>query len=116
MLGHLAGTAGPAPPPKRGIPPDCTPRFQVRRTSLHGSAQRRGPGGRPLLCRACRDARGIPIFAAPASRERIGRKRTMPAIENVLASAYRVPTAAPESDGTAEWESTTIVLVELSAG
>ncbi|MGZ6142204.1 MAG: enolase C-terminal domain-like protein [Myxococcales bacterium] len=29
-------------------------------------------------------------------------------------AAYEVPTAAPESDGTAEWQSTTLVVVELS--
>jgi L-alanine-DL-glutamate epimerase-like enolase superfamily enzyme len=30
--------------------------------------------------------------------------------------AYEIPTDAPESDGTLEWESTTIVVVELEAG
>lgn len=37
-------------------------------------------------------------------------------IERVEVSAYRVPTDAPESDGTYEWDSTTIVVVELFAG
>ncbi|MGH8213880.1 MAG: enolase C-terminal domain-like protein [Rhodanobacteraceae bacterium] len=32
------------------------------------------------------------------------------------ASAYTVPTDAPESDGTLEWDSTTLVLVEVQAG
>jgi L-alanine-DL-glutamate epimerase-like enolase superfamily enzyme len=32
------------------------------------------------------------------------------------ASAYKVPTDAPESDGTLEWNSTTLVLVEIEAG
>jgi L-alanine-DL-glutamate epimerase-like enolase superfamily enzyme len=36
-------------------------------------------------------------------------------IENVTATAYTVPTDRPESDGTAEWDSTTIVVVEVSA-
>ena len=31
-------------------------------------------------------------------------------------SAFKVPTDAPESDGTLEWTSTTLVLVELEAG
>jgi endo-1,4-beta-xylanase len=36
------------------------------------------------------------------------------AIERIEASAYRVPTDSPESDGTLEWDSTTLVLVELA--
>jgi L-alanine-DL-glutamate epimerase-like enolase superfamily enzyme len=35
------------------------------------------------------------------------------AIEQVEISAYVVPTVAPESDGTAEWSSTTMVVAEL---
>lgn len=38
------------------------------------------------------------------------------AVERVEVSVYRVPTDFPESDGTAEWDSTTVLLVELSAG
>ncbi len=37
-------------------------------------------------------------------------------IERVEVSAYKVPTDAPESDGTYEWDSTTIVVVETYAG
>jgi L-alanine-DL-glutamate epimerase-like enolase superfamily enzyme len=37
-------------------------------------------------------------------------------IERLAASAYVVPTDAPESDGTLSWDSTTIVLVEITAG
>ncbi|HWE37814.1 MAG TPA: enolase C-terminal domain-like protein [Isosphaeraceae bacterium] len=37
-------------------------------------------------------------------------------IEGLAASAYRVPTDAPESDGTIAWDSTTLVLVEAMAG
>jgi len=36
-------------------------------------------------------------------------------IEAVVVSAYRVPTATPESDGTFEWDSTTLVLVDIHA-
>jgi len=37
-------------------------------------------------------------------------------IESLEVSAYTVPTDAPESDGTLRWNSTTIVLVEATAG
>jgi L-alanine-DL-glutamate epimerase-like enolase superfamily enzyme len=38
-------------------------------------------------------------------------------LERLLVSAYRVPTDRPhESDGTIEWDSTTLVLVEAAAG
>jgi L-alanine-DL-glutamate epimerase-like enolase superfamily enzyme len=37
-------------------------------------------------------------------------------IEAVIVSAYRIPTATPESDGTLEWDSTTLVLVQIEAG
>lgn len=36
-------------------------------------------------------------------------------IEKLTVSAYTIPTDAPESDGTLEWESTTIVIVEAEA-
>jgi L-alanine-DL-glutamate epimerase-like enolase superfamily enzyme len=38
------------------------------------------------------------------------------AVERLDVAAYTVPTDAPESDGTATWEATTIVLVEAHAG
>ncbi|WP_346797341.1 enolase C-terminal domain-like protein [Halomonas sp. Bachu 37] len=37
-------------------------------------------------------------------------------IETVEVSAYEIPTDAPESDGTLTWDTTTLVLVELSVG
>lgn len=37
-------------------------------------------------------------------------------VEEIAVSAYTIPTDAPESDGTAEWDSTTIVIVELQGG
>ena len=40
----------------------------------------------------------------------------MAEVDRVAISAYDVPTVAPESDGTAEWNKTTLVLAELSAG
>src|SRR5262249_39354126 len=37
-------------------------------------------------------------------------------IERIDVSAYNVPTDSSESDGTYEWDSTTMVLVEAAAG
>src|SRR5207237_2266476 len=37
-------------------------------------------------------------------------------IESLDVAAYTVPTATPESDGTFEWESTTLVAVHATAG
>jgi L-alanine-DL-glutamate epimerase-like enolase superfamily enzyme len=37
-------------------------------------------------------------------------------IKNVKASAYTIPTDAPEGDGTFKWNSTTLVLCEIRAG
>jgi len=39
-----------------------------------------------------------------------------PPIENVTARVFRIPTDAPEADGTIAWDHTTMVLVEISAG
>jgi L-alanine-DL-glutamate epimerase-like enolase superfamily enzyme len=41
--------------------------------------------------------------------------RVESAIEALHVSAYTIPTDAPESDGSFEWESTTLVVVELEA-
>jgi L-alanine-DL-glutamate epimerase-like enolase superfamily enzyme len=37
-------------------------------------------------------------------------------VESLVVSAFTVPTDKPESDGTAEWDSTTAVVVEAGAG
>jgi len=37
-------------------------------------------------------------------------------IDGVTSTAYRIPTDAPESDGTIRWSSTTIVVVEVTSG
>jgi len=37
-------------------------------------------------------------------------------IERIWARAYRIPTEEPESDGTLEWDSTTLVVAHASAG
>ena len=39
-----------------------------------------------------------------------------PEVEEVSVRAFEVPTDAPESDGTLEWSSTTMVLVSIRAG
>lgn len=44
-----------------------------------------------------------------------GRTGEIP-VDRLVVSVYRVPTDRPESDGTARWEATTLVLVEVDAG
>jgi L-alanine-DL-glutamate epimerase-like enolase superfamily enzyme len=39
-----------------------------------------------------------------------------PSITRAQVSAFTIPTATPESDGTLEWEATTLVLVEVDGG
>jgi len=39
-----------------------------------------------------------------------------PPIETVQAKAYRIPTDSPEADGTLSWDSTTLVVVDVTAG
>jgi L-alanine-DL-glutamate epimerase-like enolase superfamily enzyme len=44
------------------------------------------------------------------------QRLSRPSIERIAASCYTVPTETPESDGTLEWDKTTMVLVEATAG
>ena len=37
-------------------------------------------------------------------------------VEGLTARAYRIPTDAPEADGTIAWDDTTMVVVEARAG
>ncbi|MEJ7793662.1 MAG: enolase C-terminal domain-like protein [Gaiellaceae bacterium] len=46
----------------------------------------------------------------------VARARVEAPVERVAASAYTIPTDRPESDGTFEWDETTIVVVEVEAG
>lgn len=39
-----------------------------------------------------------------------------PGIRQTKVSAYRIPTESPESDGTLQWRSTALVLLERQAG
>ncbi len=43
-------------------------------------------------------------------------KKDNPCISGVQVSAFTIPTATPESDGTLEWNATTLVLVEIDGG
>jgi L-alanine-DL-glutamate epimerase-like enolase superfamily enzyme len=52
--------------------------------------------------------RAKPEIAVP---DRVGTP-----VERIQVSAYSVPTDGPESDGTLEWDKTTIVVVEATAG
>jgi L-alanine-DL-glutamate epimerase-like enolase superfamily enzyme len=47
---------------------------------------------------------------------RLGRHGRGPVIDAVEVSTYVIPTDAPESDGTLEWDRTTLVVVEIGAG
>lgn len=44
----------------------------------------------------------------------LDRQETLP-IEAVRVGAFRIPTDAPESDGTLEWHATTLIVVEIAA-
>lgn len=46
----------------------------------------------------------------------MGSDSSATAITSGRISGFRIPTDQPESDGTAEWDSTTVVVVELTAG
>ncbi len=43
-------------------------------------------------------------------------RRPDAAVERIEAKAYRIPTDAPESDGTLEWDATTLVVVDAEGG
>lgn len=47
---------------------------------------------------------------------RLGTPVARVPIDRVSVGAYRIPTDAPESDGTLSWDATTLVLVSLHAG
>ncbi|UGB45875.1 mandelate racemase [Frateuria edaphi] len=52
------------------------------------------------------DARPAPVATVPATRR----------IARIEVDAYRIPTDAPEADGTIAWDATTMVLARVSAG
>ncbi len=55
-----------------------------------------------------------PQSHTPASDDR--QRLVDTPVEEVLVSAYKIPTDAPESDGTYKWRSTTLIVVEAHAG
>ena len=57
-----------------------------------------------------------PLKKKRRSRSQITSSRDAVRIEDVRVSAYTIPTETPEADGTYEWDSTTIVIVELTGG
>src|SRR5438270_2023716 len=60
-----------------------------------------------------------PPFAACSQAGRRSSMRNHPnkiPVEALRVSAYTVPTDSPESDGTLEWDRTTLVLVEVEGG
>lgn len=72
----------------------------------------------PSLLSDARRAQGkatISPFAADLFRGFHIAVRDNPRIERVEVETFRVPTDAPESDGTLEWNSTTLVLVRAHA-
>lgn len=46
---------------------------------------------------------------------RATRTRAAVPVETIRAAAYRIPTDAPEADGTLAWDSTTLILVQVAA-
>src|SRR5207253_2557791 len=81
---------------------------------------RRGPrGGRrdeEVHRREAGRVQGIPAGAGPEEVSTSPGRRVEARVESVEVSAYEIPTEEPESDGTLEWDSTTIVVVEVSGG
>jgi L-alanine-DL-glutamate epimerase-like enolase superfamily enzyme len=45
-----------------------------------------------------------------------GRSLAAVAVDHMDVAAFTIPTVEPESDGTLEWDSTTIIVVEVAAG
>ena len=39
-----------------------------------------------------------------------------PVVDNVSATVYKIPTDAPEADGTLAWSSTTLVVAHVTGG
>src|SRR5207248_2114426 len=64
---------------------------------------------------AARQVAGVQGVAAGAALVALAT-RTAVAVEDVAVSTYEIPTDEPESDGTLEWDSTTVVVVEVRAG
>lgn len=55
----------------------------------------------------------VPVAQTVSTARRTGSEA--PSVQRLDVAVYRVPTATPEADGTIAWDSTTMVLVELTA-
>jgi L-alanine-DL-glutamate epimerase-like enolase superfamily enzyme len=59
---------------------------------------------------------GVALIERPAERVHTRTTRVNPRVEGLEVTTYEIPTDKPESDGTLEWDSTTIVVVEAFNG
>jgi L-alanine-DL-glutamate epimerase-like enolase superfamily enzyme len=55
-------------------------------------------------------------ISSGSQRERRRGSSQFEPVENIAVSTFTIPTDCPEADGTYEWDHTTVVLVEASAG
>src|SRR4051812_17345759 len=87
----------------------------VRPRVAHGERARAVPGGGRRRDR--RGARQLPPGVHPSRPHRgvAGAAGPRSAVE-LAVSTFKVPTDAPESDGTFEWDATTLVVVEADGG
>src|SRR5438270_1782419 len=63
-----------------------------------------------------REGARVDLMDPLSIRERNKPSQKGTRIEKVTTSVYTIPTSSPEADGTFAWNSTTIVLAEVSAG
>ena len=118
-------SAGPGTTRSRPTGPSCSRRSSIRRcrrcrrTSRFEQAKH---FAQAALAGDPRRGRDDPaVAAADARRDYAGTmsaatRRSGPRSRRSRRPAYTVPTDLPESDGTLEWDSTTIVVVEVAAG
>ena len=59
---------------------------------------------------------GALLDEAPVERVRTRTTRVNPRVDGVEVTTYEIPTDQPESDGTLEWDSTTVVVVKAFNG
>src|SRR5207237_3474538 len=64
---------------------------------------------------AARQAAGVQ-GVLPGAEVMATAVRTEAAVDRLDVAAFEIPTDEPESDGTLEWDSTTLVVVEAHAG
>src|SRR6185295_7111363 len=88
---------------------------RVRPRAAHGQRAWLVPRGGRRQDR--RGARQLPAGVHPSRSRRggAGAEGERSAME-LTVSAFKVPTDAPESDGTFEWDATTLVVVEADGG